>query len=47
MSRLGKMPIPLPDKVEVKAAEGMVHVKGPKGSIVDPFPQRAFHQDRW
>jgi large subunit ribosomal protein L6 len=37
MSRLGKMPIPLPDKVEVKTADGMVHVKGPKGSLSIPI----------
>lgn len=36
MSRLGKTPIPLPDKVEVKIADGMVHVKGPKGHISIP-----------
>lgn len=36
MSRLGKSPIPLPDKVEVKIADGMVNVKGPKGTIAIP-----------
>lgn len=34
MSRLGKMPIELPDKVEVKIADGKIHVKGPKGNLV-------------
>jgi len=33
MSRLGKMPIELPDKVEVKIADSTIHVKGPKGSV--------------
>lgn len=33
MSRLGKMPIELPDKVEVKIVDGIVHVKGPKGNL--------------
>ena len=33
MSRLGKTPIPLPEKVEVKISGGAVHVKGPKGSL--------------
>ncbi len=33
MSRLGKSPIPLPDKVEVKIADGKVHAKGPKGNL--------------
>jgi large subunit ribosomal protein L6 len=36
MSRLGKTPIPLPDKVEVKIADGNVHVKGPKGTLSMP-----------
>jgi large subunit ribosomal protein L6 len=36
MSRLGKSPIPLPDKVEVKITEGTIHVKGPKGSTSMP-----------
>jgi large subunit ribosomal protein L6 len=36
MSRLGKSPIPLPDKVEVRIADGKVHAKGPKGSLSIP-----------
>lgn len=36
MSRLGKSPIALPDKVEVKIVEGMVHAKGPKGNLSIP-----------
>ena len=36
MSRLGKTPIPLPDKVEVKIADGMAHARGPKGNISLP-----------
>lgn len=36
MSRLGKSPIPLPDKVEVKIVEGMIHAKGPKGNLSIP-----------
>lgn len=36
MSRLGKSPILLPEKVEVKIADGMVHAKGPKGNISIP-----------
>jgi large subunit ribosomal protein L6 len=36
MSRLGKSPIPLPDKVEVKIANGVVQVKGPKGHLSMP-----------
>ncbi len=36
MSRLGKSPIALPDKVEVKIADGQVHAKGPKGNLTIP-----------
>ncbi len=37
MSRLGKTPIPLPDKVEVKVVDGKVHAKGPKGALEKPL----------
>ncbi len=33
MSRIGKMPIPIPGGVEVQVGEGSVTVKGPKGSL--------------
>lgn len=33
MSRLGKSPILLPERVEVNITGGMVHVKGPKGNL--------------
>lgn len=33
MSRLGKMAIDLPEKVEVKIVDGVIHVKGPKGAL--------------
>ena len=33
MSRIGKKPIPLPDKVEVKIKKQTVTVKGPKGKL--------------
>lgn len=36
MSRLGKSPIPLPDKVEIKISDGMAHAKGPKGTLSIP-----------
>jgi large subunit ribosomal protein L6 len=39
MSRLGKSPIPLPDKVEISMSGGMVNVKGPKGTLSRPLPQ--------
>jgi large subunit ribosomal protein L6 len=39
MSRLGKTPIALPKGVEVKATkEGLVHVKGPKGTVQLQLP---------
>jgi large subunit ribosomal protein L6 len=36
MSRLGKMPIPLPKGVEIKITGGQIHAKGPKGTLVTP-----------
>ncbi len=40
MSRIGKMPIPLPEKVEIAvASDNTVTVKGPKGTLsrqIDP-----------
>jgi large subunit ribosomal protein L6 len=33
MSRIGKKPIPVPDKVEVKLAGNTVEIKGPKGQL--------------
>jgi len=33
MSRIGKMPITIPAKVEVKVADNRIHVKGPKGDL--------------
>jgi large subunit ribosomal protein L6 len=38
MSRIGKLPVVIPDKVEVKVDNGAtVHVKGPKGSMTKSF----------
>jgi large subunit ribosomal protein L6 len=40
MSKLGKTPIPLPKGVEIKSAEeGLVHIKGPKGSLQLTLPK--------
>ena len=33
MSRIGKNPIAIPNGVEVKIADGLIEVKGPKGSL--------------
>jgi large subunit ribosomal protein L6 len=38
MSRIGKKPIPLPDKTSVRIADGMVTVTGVKGSLSRPVP---------
>lgn len=40
MSRIGKMPISLPDKVEVKLNKNAVEVKGPKGMLKFDLPKR-------
>jgi len=36
MSRIGKMPVPIPSGVSVQVADAMVHVKGPKGELRTP-----------
>jgi large subunit ribosomal protein L6 len=38
MSRIGKKPIPMPDKVTAAVANGAIEVKGPKGALKTPFP---------
>jgi len=37
MSRIGKQPIALPDKVEVKIEKTTITVKGPKGQLSETF----------
>jgi large subunit ribosomal protein L6 len=37
MSRIGKLPIPLPKGVEVKVSDTEVFIKGPKGSLHQPL----------
>ncbi len=37
MSRVGKAPVYLPEKVEVSVSDNLVKVKGPKGEIQYPF----------
>ncbi|OXS27733.1 MAG: 50S ribosomal protein L6 [Desulfovibrio sp. MES5] len=37
MSRIGKLPIPVPNGVEVKIGADVVEVKGPKGSLSTPL----------
>jgi len=38
MSRIGKKPIPVPDKVKVEIRPDSVVVSGPKGSVTNPIP---------
>ena len=40
MSRIGKMPIPVPSSVTVDVADGAVRVKGPKGELSRPVPRQ-------
>jgi large subunit ribosomal protein L6 len=40
MSRVGKVPIPIPDKVQVNIKSDSVEVKGPKGSLSMKMPPR-------
>ncbi len=40
MSRIGKLPIPLPSGVTVKLNAGAVEVKGPKGTLSKNLPER-------
>lgn len=36
MSRIGKLPIPIPKGVEVRIGEDKIEIKGPKGSLATP-----------
>jgi len=38
MSRVGKLPIPVPSAVKVSVKDGGVTIKGPKGEITTPVP---------
>jgi large subunit ribosomal protein L6 len=38
MSRIGKNPIPVPNGVQVHVGNGVVQVKGPKGSLLQAVP---------
>jgi large subunit ribosomal protein L6 len=40
MSRIGKMPITVPNNVSIDVTEGLVHVKGPKGELERQVPAR-------
>jgi large subunit ribosomal protein L6 len=38
MSRIGRLPVPLPQGVTLTLAPGAVQVKGPKGTLTSPLP---------
>jgi len=38
MSRIGKKPVPIPDKVKVDIKPDAVVITGPKGSVTNPIP---------
>jgi len=40
VSRIGKMPITVPSTVTIDVADGLVHVKGPKGELERQIPER-------
>jgi large subunit ribosomal protein L6 len=40
MSRVGKLPVKIPDKVKVSVANGDVKIEGPKGKMHFPFNPR-------
>jgi large subunit ribosomal protein L6 len=37
MSRIGKQPVVVPDKVKVKITDGVVYVEGPLGKLEQPY----------
>lgn len=39
MSRIGRLPVEVPDGVEIKVKGSYVHVKGPKGELHHTFPK--------
>ncbi len=39
MSRIGKKPVPIPEKVKVEFSEGTVTVKGPRGNLTQQVPK--------
>jgi large subunit ribosomal protein L6 len=38
MSRIGKQPVPIPDKVKVQIGDGQIQVTGPNGTLSSPVP---------
>ncbi|MDR1947033.1 MAG: 50S ribosomal protein L6 [Desulfovibrio sp.] len=46
MSRIGKIPVHLPRGVEVALEDGVIRVKGPKGSLVTPADENLNYEFR-
>jgi large subunit ribosomal protein L6 len=44
VSRIGKLPIPIPDRVEVKIEKGLAKVKGPKGELSTPVSEELIYK---
>ncbi|MFP4368312.1 MAG: 50S ribosomal protein L6 [Bacteroidota bacterium] len=44
MSRIGNMPVTIPDKVQVDFSKGYFHVKGPKGELRVRVPEKIEHK---
>lgn len=40
MSRIGKLPVPVPSGVTVTMADGVIKAKGPKGELVQKIPPK-------
>src|SRR5579863_8348894 len=40
MSRIGRMPITVPNNVNIDIGDGTVHVKGPRGELERSFPRQ-------
>ena len=39
MSRIGKQPVPIPEKVKIQIGKSAIQVSGPKGSMTSPVPR--------
>jgi large subunit ribosomal protein L6 len=39
MSRIGKQPVPIPDKVKVELGDSELRISGPKGNLTSPIPE--------
>jgi large subunit ribosomal protein L6 len=44
MSRIGKQPVAIPEKVDLKINNGVVEVKGPKGELAYTLTEKLMLQ---